>query len=271
MCVPLCATATSIVAMTTVTCDVNGAVNAEVREALSTAPMTLHHDTLGTLRDEWQRAGRTPEARRRAETFRLDHPELALAGVSDLGDLVRVLEPRGGRTIEERAAICTALLSDAADPLIHRTLLQTLLPGVVSVCRQLHFGRGVLGDPSQMVDEALSIATELLSEWAGQSRQYAAPDILSALRGRLRRWLLKEKSLRRSFVGNYNFETPATETSPLLSRLAALSDGETARLAQLTYARVFEGRALRDLAVLDRTAPKALAVELQQFAMKHLI
>ena len=199
------------------------------------------------------------------------HVELALDGVSDLGDIVSALEPRGGRTVEQRAAIVRVLLEDAHDPLLHRTLLQTLLPGVVSVCRQLQFGRGILAQPSDALDEAISMTSELLVDWAGESRQYAAPDLLSALRGRLRRWLLKEKAARRDVVDQSVREVPAPESSTLLVRLAGYQGGPHDRLARLTYARVFEGRALKELAAADRSSPLSLQNELQQFATRFLL
>jgi hypothetical protein len=48
-------------------------------------------------------------------------------------------------------------------------------------------------EPGEMVDEAVAVLDDLLREWAGQSRPFAGPDLLSALRGRLRRWLLERR------------------------------------------------------------------------------
>lgn len=233
--------------------------------------MDTHYDLLGQLRQEWRRLGRSPAARRSARGLVDRHPDCALGGVADLGDVVDALERGGGRTVEQRAAIVTALLEDAADPLVHRALLQTLLPGVVSVCRQLQFGRGIIAEPSETLNEAISMTSELLVDWRGQHRTYAAPDLLSALRGRLRRWLLKEKAARLSLAAGEAHDPAATEASPLLTRLASHRGGPHDRLARITYARVFEGRALRELAAADRSAPRALQQELQQFATKFLL
>ena len=155
--------------------------------------MTTKTDLLGNLRLEWRRVGRSPSARE--ATRRLDerHRELRLEAQDDLFDVVALLESRSGRNVLERAQIVRALLEEASNPDVHRALLQTLLPGVVSVCRQLRFGDGIIDDPGETLSMAVSLLSELLIDWAGQSRQYAAPDLLSALRGRLRRWLLKEK------------------------------------------------------------------------------
>jgi len=229
------------------------------------------HDLLGRLREEWRRLGRSTTSRRCGTAFALRHPELALAGARDLGDVVDALEPRGGRSVLQRAQIVACMLEDADDPMIHRALLQTLLPGVVSVVRQLGFGRGVIEDPSETLDHAIATLSELIVDWAGESRPYAAPDLLSALRGRLRRWILKEKEARHSVDDRARENCPAPESSPLLLRLAAERGGPNDRLARLTYARVFEERALSDLAREDRTSPQALQTELQQFATRFLL
>ncbi len=118
---------------------------------------------------------------------------------------------------------------------------------------------------------AVSLLSELLVDWAGQSRQYAAPDLLSALRGRLRRWLLKEKDALKSVSHYEQIDLPANDSSPLLTRLEGLRGGEHDRLARLTYARVFEGRSLRELAKDDHSAPVSLQSELQHFAIRFLL
>jgi hypothetical protein len=233
--------------------------------------MTTDFDLLSTLRREWRQAGRTPSARAARRRLAARRPDLELDHLEDLVDLVALLERRGGRGVLERAAIVRALLEDAADPDIHRALLQTLLPGVVSVCRQLRFGEGIVDDPSETLSTAISLLSELLVDWAGQSRQYAAGDLLSALRGRLRRWLLKEKAARRQLRRGDPVDGAAQDASALLTRLENLRGTPHDRLARLTYARVFEGRSLRELADDDHSAPVSLQSELQRFALRHLL
>ncbi len=228
-------------------------------------------DLLIQLRTEWQRVGRRASARDSARRLDERHPDLDLGHQADLCDVVSLLESRGGRNVLERARIVRALLEEASDPDIHRALLQTLLPGVVSVCRQLRFGDGIIEEPSETLAMAISLLSELLVDWAGQSRQYAAPDLLSALRGRLRRWLLKEKEALKRLSSYDAPERPAREHSSLLSRLESLRGGEHDRLVKLTYARVFEGRSLHELAAHDRSAPVSLQSELQHFAVRFLL
>lgn len=233
-------------------------------------PMTTT-DLLNELRTEWRRVGRRSSARSAARRLDERYPDLELGAQEDLCDVVALLESRSRRSVLERAEILRALLQEASDPDVHRALLQTLLPGVVSVCRQLRFGEGIIEEPNETLSVAVSLLSELLVDWAGQSRQYAAPDLLSALRGRLRRWLLKEKGARRTLSPIDAADQPALESSPLLTRLEGLRGGEHDRLARLTYARVFEGRSLRELAANDHSAPVSLQSELQLFAIRHLL
>ena len=233
--------------------------------------MTLSHDYLGQLRDDWRWFARTPDSRSAMTALRERHPDLGLDGTADLGELVRSLDRGGGRSVIERARVVEVLLVEAGDPAIRRALLQTLLPGVVSVCRQLRFGQGIIDEPHETVGMAVALLDELLVDWAGQSRSYAAPDLLSALRGRLRRWLLKEKAARLESAALEDVEARASDATTLLTRLEGLREGPHARLADLTYQCVFAGVPLRQLARDDRSSLPTLRRELQVFALAHLL
>jgi len=233
-------------------------------------PMTTT-DILSQLRNDFARYGRTPHSEAVAAAFRDRHPALALDGVRDLCDLVAALDTGGGRSVLERAAIVEGLLVDAEDEALRRTLLQTLLPGVVGVCRKLRFGQGIIAEPSEVLLSALSLLSELLVDWAGEERPYAAPDILSALRGRLRRWLLNEKrALAATRCDLRESDAQVTESS-LVARLESFRGSSYERLAQLTFARVFEGRSLRELAARDHSHPASLQREMQHFASRFLL
>jgi hypothetical protein len=233
--------------------------------------MGNNYDVLTALRNEWLRISHAPYSSLACQKIIDGHPDLALDGVHDLGDLVRVLEPRGGRSVEQRADIVRAMLIEATDLHIRRALLQTLLPGIVSTCRQLRWGNGIFADPSEVMGESVSMANELLTQWAGQARQYAAPDVLSALRGRLRRWMLKEKKSQCQILRFEPIDVVAREASPLLTRLESFRGGPHDRIATITYRRVFEGQSLKDLAALDRSSQRALQQELQHFALTFLL
>jgi len=205
------------------------------------------------------------------QTFNENHPDLCLGGLIDLWDLVLLLEQRGGRTALERALILQCLLEDAASSELHRALVQTLIPGIVSTCRQLRFGEGIISDPTDMVSTAVAMCSELISEWAGQSRPYAGPDLLSALRGRLRRWMLKEKQAQSTLSLYQSPDCAAPGETALLTRLQCFRGSPYERIAALTYERVFEGRSLREVAQHDHSSPAALQQELQHFAVNFLL
>ena len=233
--------------------------------------MTIPHDYLGQLRDDWRWRCRRDASIRAMTKLRENHPDVELDGLTDLGDLVRSLDTEGGRRVLERARIVQSLLSDARDEEIRRALLQTLLPGVISVCRQLRFGQGIVNEPRDCVAAAISLLSELITDWAGESRPYAAPDLLSALRGRLRRWLLKEKHDRLVGPSLDDPEPVETASSPMLTRLEMLREGPHERLARLTYQCVFAGVPLRELARADHSSLPTLRRELQTFALAHLL
>ncbi len=232
--------------------------------------MTTSYDVLNQLRNDWHHLAHRSPSTTALCRLRERHADAPLDGIEDLGDLVDALEVRGGRSVTERARLVQAMLEDAADPDVHRALLQTLVPGIVNVCRQLRFGAGVVTEPSETVGVAISLASELLTQWAGQSRPYAAPDILSALRARVRRWLLKEKAAMQA-LNSLDDEVAAPANSPLESRLAAYRGGPHDRLARLAYARVYEGRSWRELGGVDHCAPQSLQNELQRFAYRFLV
>ena len=229
------------------------------------------NDVLNQLRHEWTLIGHDRDNRMVWRDVQ-QRNQLGFIDAADFGSLLSRLEPRGGLSVEERSFVIQVLLIEAANPVVHRALLQTWLPGLVSTCRQLQFGRGIIARPSDVVNEAIVMLSDILREWAGQSRTYAAPDILSALRGRLRRWLLREKELLRQHAGEISDQMAAPETSSLLTRLEMLrAHPESREFADLIYARVFQQVPLGELARVRHVAPQTLQTQLQQFAAKHLL
>ncbi len=195
------------------------------------------HDLLTQLRTEWRGIARGRDARRVVARLRAAHPDVLPAHVTDLHGLVLALEPHGGLTQEERARVVTVLLDAAGEPLVLRCLLQTLLPGIIAVARRLQFGAGIADDPRTFLADALHEAVDLLSQWSGQHRRYAAPDLLNALRCRLRRRMLADKRRRAELVGSdHHLERAAPREDGLLRALAtAVDDGVTD--VDLLYAR----------------------------------
>jgi hypothetical protein len=232
--------------------------------------MTFTTDILQQLRRDWDYRSRSRDSRRAVRLLDEAHPELSLRDVEDMGGVLGLLETRSGRCVLEKARILQALLIESDDEFLRRALLQTLLPGIVSTCRQFRFGDGIIDDPSETLGVAIALCAELLVEWAGQSRPYAGPDLLSALRGRLRRWLLKEKALLQT-TAPYNDEERAGEGGTSLETRLALVAVHEPRLAQLAYARIFDETSLKALAHADQSSVGTLRLELERFALRELL
>jgi hypothetical protein len=154
---------------------------------------------LDLARSEWTAAVRSPHAHHVLASLCRLEPLLAEVGARDLAELVEALRTRGGAEARALAAArFQALLRHAnLDPLVGRVLLQALLPGLVSVGRRLSWGSGGdLADAGSFFAELLATTWEVIVEWAGQDRRYAALDILSAVRCRQRRRVVKERATR---------------------------------------------------------------------------
>lgn len=143
---------------------------------------------LDLLRREWAAIARSASSREAARHLRAAHPEVERLRPVDLGEVLALLEPSGGLTQVGRAELAACLLASAPDhPMIARALLQTLVPGIVSVARRLRWGEPSGDDPASFLADLITAAYELIVEWGGQRRPYAAPDLLNALRCRMRR------------------------------------------------------------------------------------
>src|SRR5665213_1875699 len=75
-------------------------------------------------------------------------------------------------------------------------------------------------------------------------------------------------SKRRAIPHFDQHDEPAVEASPLLTRLHSFRGSQYDRIARLTYARVYEGLSLREVAAQDHSAPATLQKELQHFAVR---
>ncbi|HEX4083167.1 MAG TPA: hypothetical protein VHX40_09410 [Acidimicrobiales bacterium] len=122
---------------------------------------------------------------------------LCLADLGDLGDLVDALRhPKDAADRARAARVIQAMLrSQGVHPLVPRAVLQAILPGLVSIARRLSWGAG--GDWNSggaFFVDLLTTAWEVVVEWAGDDRDYAVLDLLSAIRCRLRRQLLSQRA-----------------------------------------------------------------------------
>lgn len=80
--------------------------------------------------------------------------------------------------------------------MVPRAILQAVLPGLVGVARRLAWGAGgEWEDGGSFLADAIDTAWEVIVEWAGDDRDYAVLDLLSAIRCRLRRRLAHHRAL----------------------------------------------------------------------------
>jgi hypothetical protein len=155
------------------------------------------------LTAEWAGSSRTAEARRALGLLADAETEIAALGVEDLAELVASLrQPRSvaGRT--SAARILQAMLrSQSVHPLVSRAILQALLPGLVTVARRLSWGSGGEWEGGgAFFADVLATAWEVIVSWAGEDRDYAVLDLLSAIRCRVRRQLLKHRTAAATVV-----------------------------------------------------------------------
>lgn len=151
------------------------------------------------LNADWAACSRTDASRRALERLAEVEPVIAALRTHDLGELVAVVAGTGpGRAgdrlrPEEAGAVVSAMLrSEEAHPLVARAIVQAILPGLVGVARRLSWGSGgEWPDAGAFFSDLVTTAWEVVVEWSGQTRPYAAPDLLSAARCRLRRQLLR--------------------------------------------------------------------------------
>ncbi len=176
---------------------------------------------------------------------------------------------KGRRQREEAARLVRVMLREAdREPLLHRMLVQALIPGLVTVAGKLQWGRGgEWRDGEEFFGELLSTACLVLHEWAGQDRPYAVLDLLSAIRCRLRRQLFRTKDLVGRTVplgaefGNVGSRTsrPETDLEELARILVDLQqEGMRADEVQVLYAQHVLGYSIAELAALTGRDRRAL-------------
>jgi hypothetical protein len=237
---------------------------------------THHSELIDLLTAEWQSIGRSPGARRALARVARRDPAMAklVLGTSrhpascptpiDLVEHMR--RATGRRQREDAAGLIRVLLREAgSDPFIGRLLVQALLPGLITVASILQWGvGGEWRDSEEFFGELVSTTWLVVQEWAGQDRAYAVLDLLSAIRCRLRRQLLRSKELgnRLSPLEAAGYDRHArTETD--LEELARIlinlhSEGMEREEVQLLYAQHVLGYTIAELATTSGRERRAL-------------
>jgi hypothetical protein len=176
---------------------------------------------------------------------------------------------KGRHQREEAARFVRVMLREAGgDPFVCRMLVQILIPGLVTVAGKLQWGKGgEWRDGEEFFGELVSTTWLVMQEWAGQDRPYAVLDLLSAIRCRLRRQLLRSKDVdvRSSPLGPDSPEaaTPAARPETDLEELARMlielhGEGMRPDDVQVLYAHHVLGYSMAELATLTGRDRRAL-------------
>jgi DNA-directed RNA polymerase specialized sigma24 family protein len=228
------------------------------------------------LNSEWHTLGRSAPAVRALERVASSDEtlgQLVSAAAGNAGcpspyDLIEHMRrATGKRRREDAAAVIRLLLRQAdIDPLVSRFILQALLPGMITVAGKLQWGRGGdWDDANDFFGELLSTAWEVVTDWSGQDRPYAVLDLLSAIRCRMRRQLLKAKHLRQQH-DRLTPDVMAHRAAPSESDLELLArllidlrlDGMREDEVGVLYAQHVLGYSISELAVVTGRDRRAL-------------
>lgn len=218
------------------------------------------------LAHDWQARRRSPESRDALAALASAEPDIADLAANDLGDLVDALigpSPVAWRTGRDRgerdqaaAIFRVALRSGHAHPMVARALVQALVPGLVGVGRRLDWGKGGEWESQgAFTADAIATAWEVVEGWCGEDRPYAVLDLLSAVRCRLRRRVIRHHALLHTEQLAADDDGPAEPVATGLSDeevLARAIDGERDLLdpadAVVLYAHRVLGYSLSELA-----------------------
>jgi hypothetical protein len=144
--------------------------------------------TIKRLRSEWQAIGTTPQSSTAYHRLAQCEPVVARLKVGSLAELVAALSLSSGRLSRNEAAeVITAMLRSAdVDALVPRAIIEALIPGLLAIPRRFDLAEGPWCDLDAFHADAVSALWELTTRWSGTHRPYAAGDLLSGVRTRLR-------------------------------------------------------------------------------------
>ena len=236
-----------------------------------------HIAAIAHLMSEWRSVGRSADAIDAVRLVAANDPPLALLVIGSdetpppcrtpLELLEHMHGAVGQQRREEAAGLVRALLREASvHPLVARVLVQAMLPGLIVVAGKLQWGRGGdWADGDDFFGDLLATTWVTIDEWSGQDRPYAVLDLLSAIRCRLRRQLLKAKEqqlrlrpLSRKLVATLDTprETDLEELSRVLIDLR--EQGMHLDEVQVLYAHHVLGFSISELAAVSGRDRRAL-------------
>ena len=209
--------------------------------------------TIRRLRIEWQAIGTAAVSSSACHRLAEREPVVERLAAQNLAELVDALSLSSNRlSRNEAAGVLSAMLRSAGlDPLIPCAILQALIPGVLALSGRVDLARGPWCDLDAFYAEAVSALWELTNRWAGTDHPYAAGDLLSGVRNRLRTHQLTERRHR----------SRQSDTPDALDNLAASvgRSGEELLAAALAEA-TGNGLKVADAAVLYATRVLGLSV-----------
>jgi len=144
--------------------------------------------TIRRLRSDWQAIGNTPHSSTACHRLAECESVVADLEVGNLAELVAALSiSSGGLSRNEAAEVITAMLRSAdVDALVPRAIIEALIPGILALPRSLDLADGPWSDLDAFHADAVSALWEQIITWSGTTHPYAAGDLLSGVRTRLR-------------------------------------------------------------------------------------
>ncbi len=213
----------------------------------------MDSQTIRQMRREWQALGTAPASRTAYRCLAAREPVVGRLGVGDLAELVATLSPSSNRLSRDEAAGVVAAMLQSADAheLIPRAIVQALVPGVLSLARHFEIADGPWSDLDAFFSDAISCLWEQITTWSGTWHAYAAGDLLSGARTRLRTLQTTERRHR-----SRRADTP--DALDLVPAVGDRSDEEL--LASALTDATGHGLAVADAAVLYATSVLGLSL-----------
>ena len=223
--------------------------------------------TIRQLRNEWRAIGSSRASRTACHRLAACEPVIARLDVDDLADLVSSLSHSSGALSrnEAAAAIAAMLKSATVDVLIPRAIIQGLIPGILGLAGRLEGTAAPWCDLDTFYGDAISALFEQITTWSGTLRPYAAGDLLSGVRTKLRTLRVSEARHRsRRLDSSDGLDALPGSIGPSGEELLAAfiteatEDGLAANDAAVLYATRVLGLPLGEVAALSGISVRRL-------------
>jgi len=147
--------------------------------------------------------------------------------------------------------VAAMLRSADVDELIPRAIVQALIPGVLALYRRIEIADGPWSDLDAFYADAISCLWEQITVWSGTTRPYAAGDLISGARTRLRTLQATERRHR----------SRRADTPDALDLVPAIGDRTGEELLATALAEATgQGLTVADAAVLYATSVLGLSL-----------